>query len=276
MKETLLKVLAAIAVVSIVWGLGFLSGSNHGKSVVQSLWDKEKIQTSAKIADLKEQLALKEETHRAETRKVEAALQKARNEHTSSLAAIQREYNARLQQSEARSTVYQRQAEGGSDSCRDLASHTAELDRSLEEGRNVVRELGETLRLRDSQLQAVGNQLINDRNLFTDKQDDRQDDSCTECSSPGKADGLGEGAEPAGSEVRSGTGSTVTASTDFADYQVERPAECSWCSEAEGSKGSFDRPTEADPPTSRMALLSTDRTLPWFGQVVQGQPSHMG
>ena len=97
---------------------------------------------------------------------MQARLKTANENYQSSLDAISSQYSARLQQSEQRAKVYQRQAEGGATECRSLASHAARLDNSLEQGRQLVEELRATVRLRDGQIIELSNQIRADRKLL--------------------------------------------------------------------------------------------------------------
>lgn len=139
---------------------------NKGKAEIQLAWDIEKKQYAKKIGDLQAKLVVKEETHRKETMRIANELSESKRAYEVHLAVANAEYERRLRLSETRASVYQRKAQGGSAERADLASHTAKLDASLEEGRSLVQELGTTLRLRDEQLTAVGQQLLNDRKLF--------------------------------------------------------------------------------------------------------------
>lgn len=61
-----------------------------------------------------------------------------------------------LLKSEQRAELYKRYAEANKAKQRALAEHTARLDRSLTEGRELVKQLTETIRTRDAQLRALG------------------------------------------------------------------------------------------------------------------------
>ena len=146
-----------------IWSMG----NTHGKEAVQSQWNQEKL-ARATATQLQEDLnAALEAANRLTTEKVNNDLAEAKATHAVALANIKHDYADRLRTSEQRAAIYKREAESGSSQCRDLASHTAELDRSLEEGRSLVRELRETLRLRDDSLTAVGVKLLADRKLLT-------------------------------------------------------------------------------------------------------------
>ena len=61
-----------------------------------------------------------------------------------------------LLKSEQRAELYKRYSEADKAKQRALAEHTARLDRSLTEGRELVKQLTETIRTRDAQLRALG------------------------------------------------------------------------------------------------------------------------
>lgn len=155
-----------IALVSF-WGYARIkqSGFKDGAASVQAKWDTQTNEWNARIDALKAEYEHKEEAHRAENRRISYELSEATRHHDVELATLRSEYEHRLRSSQTRSTIYQRQAEAGASECRDLASHASRLDESLEEGRSLVREFGAALRLRDGQVKALGDQIINDREL---------------------------------------------------------------------------------------------------------------
>ena len=81
------------------------------------------------------------------------------------LVASTSDFNERLRQSESRAKFYQRQAKSRTSGCGNIASITSRFDSSLTEGIQLVKDLTELIKLRDRQLQAVGQRLINEKNL---------------------------------------------------------------------------------------------------------------
>lgn len=65
-------------------------------------------------------------------------------------------YADELLKSEQRAELYKRYSEADKAKQRALAEHTARLDRSLTEGRELVKQLTEAIRTRDAQLRALG------------------------------------------------------------------------------------------------------------------------
>lgn len=90
-------------------------------------------------------------------------LKEKEKEYEASLDRISADASFRMQQHENRVRIYQRQAKAGSAEAERLASHAAELDRSINEGKTVAAELAATVRLRDQQLSLLGSQIKADR-----------------------------------------------------------------------------------------------------------------
>jgi hypothetical protein len=120
----------------------------------------------AEIKNAYDAMAVQEVEHQKKQKEIADALAQVRTEHETTLASQRAVFDQRLLQSDRRAQVYQRQAQAGAAAQRDLASHAAQLDRALEEGRDLVRELGSTLGLRDHQLKLLGDQIRADRQLL--------------------------------------------------------------------------------------------------------------
>ena len=121
-----------------------------GQKDVQAEWRKEIIRVQSEML------------------KVEELHKKALQEYIDKNNNLQREivdvkkdyeYSVRLSESEQRAKVYKRMSEQGKCQSSDLSDYTTRLDRSLTEGRQVVRLLRETLELHDNQLRQIGEQL---------------------------------------------------------------------------------------------------------------------
>lgn len=157
---------ALVAAIGLTYWQTYRLGSHAGKSSVYAEWAVETEQREATINKLQGKFDLLQLQHRAKEEELthELALSNARLENE--LSRIGSEYAGRLQQSDKRADVYQRQARGSALEQERLARHAAELDRSLEEGRGLVRELGETLRQREVTIRALGGIILNDRTLL--------------------------------------------------------------------------------------------------------------
>lgn len=142
-------------------------GDTHGRNKIQSQWNQEKA-IRAKAVQMQIDLnAALVKANRETTERLTHALAEQNTQHQVELANAQSDFDKRLLKSQQRADTYKRMSETGIGQCRDLASHAAKLDRTLEEGRSVVRELRETLRFRDEQLTLVSAKLLADRKLLT-------------------------------------------------------------------------------------------------------------
>ena len=165
MKTLISKGWSYLLMVALVATVYFW-GSSHGQDKVQAKWDAQKVQDKKAYDKLKGEYDVLSRQHSYEVGMLTSRLQTAQSNYASELARISSNYDSRMQQSERRAKVYERQAGGNSLGCRNLASHAAKLDASLEQGRQLVEELRATVRLRDSQLIELGNQIRADRKLL--------------------------------------------------------------------------------------------------------------
>lgn len=148
----------------LLWA--YVSGVDAGRTTVQREWDKQVAAQSAAAAKLKQQIEDAESLHRTKEKESIHALAEARRTAEVAVANQRAEYERRVQQSSERATEYMRMAEAGEAERGNLVRHTTELDRSLEEGRQLVQELRTVVELRDSQLTEVGQQLLQTRALL--------------------------------------------------------------------------------------------------------------
>lgn len=163
------NVLAGVIAVGLLAGSLFWAyekGNSHGQDEVTKEWNQEKNLQQTAMNALKDNYAVLEAANRQKTTELTHDLAEAEKNHALAMAGAQSDFDKRLLQSQKRADLYKRQTETGTSECRAIASHAAELDRSLEEGRSVVAELSATLRLRDSQLTALGAKLLADRQLI--------------------------------------------------------------------------------------------------------------
>lgn len=89
-------------------------------------------------------------------------------EYEEIINGITSDFNSRLQQSEKRASLYLQKAKTGEAACEDIAVYTAKLDRAIVEGRELVRELTETIRYRDNELALVGKYFLEEREFLND------------------------------------------------------------------------------------------------------------
>lgn len=126
------------------------------KAAYQAGFNECKLQYQNETLNLQIQAINKE---RAFNEKIEALsldLAQVRANYENTLNNLKSSYAAELLKSQQRAELYKRYSESDKAKQRALALHTAQLDRSLTEGRELVKQLTETLRIRDAQLRALG------------------------------------------------------------------------------------------------------------------------
>ena len=170
LKENIKAVLVLICVSLVLSGSVYLynKGYSKGEEFVQSLWNKDKVARDAAIKSAEKNYQDLKDSHSKESRDLELAFKKEKIKYEEALNIARTDYTNRLRSSETRSAIYKRQAEAGSAQCGDLANHTTELDRTLEEGRGLVREFRETLRQRDREVELLLSQIKLDRRILED------------------------------------------------------------------------------------------------------------
>lgn len=172
---TILKYVSPPLLMAVIIGatgyFSYKTGYDLGSQEVRLEWEEDKAAARAAYDKLMDEFAKREAIHQAENERIAHELAEAQRLHDLALADQRAAFQRRLLLSEDRAAVYRRQAEAGAASCRDLASHAARLDRALEEGRGLVRELGSTLGLRDQQLKQLAGQIRADRQLLGETND---------------------------------------------------------------------------------------------------------
>lgn len=141
-------------------------GQMDGKSVIQAEWDAAVDDHEDRIEELRVALASKETEHRLKSQENTDELARTQENHAKALADLRADYADRLLTSTNRANVYERMSRGTATERDRLVEHTAELDRTLEEGRSLVRELRQTLGQCEVTVGVLGTQILLDRNLL--------------------------------------------------------------------------------------------------------------
>lgn len=130
-----------------------------GQKDIQEEWQKETIKYQNEILKVEEihKQALQEYINK--NNNLQREIVNVKKDYEAKLRNINDEYSVRLSESEQRAKIYKRMSEQGKCQSSDLSDYTTKLDRSLTEGRQVVKLLRETLELRDNQLRQIGEQL---------------------------------------------------------------------------------------------------------------------
>lgn len=164
-RIVLLSLIMALIVGGLYW-YGYSQGYAASSAAVQAHWEQEAKAEAQHHAELVQKLTTDLAVQVQKQEQVAHELAQLRQAHAAVLSARKSAHRQRLLQSARRAEVYRDQAEAGAASCGSLASHAAQLDRALEEGRGLVDELRETLGLRDRQVRLLGQQIENDRQFF--------------------------------------------------------------------------------------------------------------
>jgi len=165
-QSTLTKFALSSLALVLVMSACVITGVKQGENNINALWQKEKRERADALLVLNGKIKQQESVHRQETTRIDEQLRKTEDRYEEATSALAAERTQRLRLSDQRAAAYAAQAQAGSDQCRSVASHAAELDRSLEEGRGLVGELKEALGRRDDQLRLLGAQINNDRSLL--------------------------------------------------------------------------------------------------------------
>lgn len=130
-----------------------------GQKDIREEWQKETIKYQNEMLKVEEihKQALQEYIDK--NNNLQREIVDVKKDYEAKLHNINDEYSVRLSESEQRAKVYKRMSEQGKCQSPDLSDYTTKLDRSLTEGRQVVKLLRETIELRDNQLRQIGEQL---------------------------------------------------------------------------------------------------------------------
>lgn len=156
----------AVAVVAL-FGSGWYFGSSRATTAAKLTASELALKTSHKIEKLQADIQTASVTHTKKIQEIRDGWSEAEKAYALDIAGVRAEYSSRLLLSEKRAGIYQRQARGSTSEQERLAAHAAELDRSLEEGRQLVGELKATIGQRDSAIRALGSMILTDRKFFS-------------------------------------------------------------------------------------------------------------
>ena len=157
-----------VYVFSSVLALSLLSWFiySKGQGNIQEKWDKEKTEQALRIALVQDKYDQLFESHKLFSSQVAGTLKEKDEKYEKDISSIVAAHTDSLRKYKSRADTYQRQAEAGTAEARSLASHAAQLDASLVEGKRVAAELAATVRLRDEQLILLGSQIKADRAIL--------------------------------------------------------------------------------------------------------------
>lgn len=154
-----MKIYFWVALVLVCISATFYVGYSAGSAEVKQQWVAEQKANTVKVNELKVNYEEQLSEYRQKTDSLSKEIYDTRTQYDNRIATIKSDYTNRLLSSEQRASVYKRMSEAGKCTSDDLSAYTAKLDRSLTEGRELVRELRELIKLRDQQLIQLGKEL---------------------------------------------------------------------------------------------------------------------
>lgn len=157
-------ILIVLGVILLLYGIGvsiYSTGKQAGIDEVSKEWTQEKLAYQDEILRVKTLNAGLEQDFENREAEVNKELRNVKASYERTLASNASEHVARLRNHQERADLYERKAQGSEVERRGLASHAAELDRSLEEGRRVVKDLRTTVEQRDTEIKLLGIHLKN-------------------------------------------------------------------------------------------------------------------
>jgi hypothetical protein len=158
--------LLSVTVLGGVSTWAYWKGFSSGSISVQRSWDKERSVLLAAAMKVEQDNRKKEEAHRTVTLALESSLKEAEAQYEETIAVLRSDYAKRLQSSDERAARYRGWSEASSGERDRLADHATNLDRSLTEGRELVKEFRVALGKCERNLKALGEQITMDRDLI--------------------------------------------------------------------------------------------------------------
>ena len=146
-------------------GLGYLLGStivNNKYISIENEWKEE-------AARIKEEYVTLTNIHVGDQLLLQNELLEQTREYEKDINNIRSDHAGRMLNSEKRNSILRERAETSNPECRPITLHATRLDRSLEEGRGLVREFSRTLRQRELEINKVSNLLIRDRDHLNER-----------------------------------------------------------------------------------------------------------
>lgn len=144
----------------------FLCGMKIGADRESIKYSKEKMRIYEQTAELIQQYRERVEEHAKKQLDLIQELNDAKQRHQTIVSNLRSEFSDRMLESENRGKIYRNRAEAAGAECRALAEHTARLDRSLTEGRELVKEFRADLEQCRVAAQHFTDIIQNDRNHF--------------------------------------------------------------------------------------------------------------
>lgn len=155
-----------IIIVAVGMIIIFLGGMKIGADIENAKYTKEKMRIQEQTAELIQQYRKKVEEHTKKQLELVQELNDAKQRHQTIVSNLRSEFSVRMLESENRGKIYRNRAETAGAECRALAEYTARLDRSLTEGRELVKEFRADLEQCRVAAHHFVDMIQNDRNHF--------------------------------------------------------------------------------------------------------------
>ena len=137
-----------------------------GAASVQAAWDRANQINTVQVALKQERIAAAKDSNHVERQQIIASAVTADKQTLRAITEQRVVYERRLLDATARAEEYRRLSQACSAESYYLADHAARLDRTLEEGRQLVYELRATLGLREEEIKLLAAHIQNDYVLF--------------------------------------------------------------------------------------------------------------
>lgn len=157
--------IAALVAVGALIG-GYAVGHHQGAASVQQQWDKVKAKTAQAITTQVTTTREKETTHASQSTQAVDTYRAAQASADAVAAARVADAERMQRGAEGRALRYRAMSEASAAERDRLASHAAQLDASLAEGRVVAEQLRAAVVERDGQIQLLADTIRADRQLF--------------------------------------------------------------------------------------------------------------
>jgi len=144
--------------------LASLGGYKTGSVLTENKYILELQEIVDESNKLRESVRKKNTDHQIAQEEHLLEIQKLRGNYENTINSLTSEYDSRLLDSEKRSSLYRERFTSTSTECEILAEHTSRLDRTLTEGRELVKRLREHIKQSELTYSEVIKYLINDRN----------------------------------------------------------------------------------------------------------------
>lgn len=165
-QKRIVRLIREILVVAVGMIIIFLGGMKIGADRESTKYTKEKMKIQEQTAELIQQYREKVEEHAKRQLDLIQELNDAKQRHQTIVSNLRSEFSVRMLESENRGKIYRNRAETAGAECRALAEHTARLDQSLTEGRELVKEFRADLEQCKVAAYHFMDIIQNDRNHF--------------------------------------------------------------------------------------------------------------